>query len=105
MQWVRTAIRLRFLGIGALLLGAGFNVMSSALEEEFDVGAVLIGLFLIAMGGTWFYAATTGSSAATWARSGLENHGRVRIDLTTIMNPCYEAPHRSRREGRPSDCC
>ena len=56
--WVLLAIRLRFIGFGAFLLGVGANLVISALLTGLVVSSLLAGLFVIALAGTWFYAAS-----------------------------------------------
>ena len=55
---VGTAIRLRFIGFGVLFLGAGLGLVVSSLRTDFGLGSMLVGIFLMAMAGTWFYAAS-----------------------------------------------
>ena len=58
IRWVLTAVRLRFIGYGALVLGIGLDFVISDLLAGPSVGSLLIGLFVLALAGTWFYAAS-----------------------------------------------
>jgi hypothetical protein len=51
------AVRLRFIGLGLLILVPGLEIAVSALLKQ-DVGGVVLGLFVLVLAGTWFYAAS-----------------------------------------------
>jgi hypothetical protein len=51
-------VRLRFIGFGALLLALGIDLGITALLGGPDPGMLAISLFILALAGTWFYAAT-----------------------------------------------
>jgi len=58
MMLTLAATRLRFLGMGLLLLIPGVTGMLSGLWRAFDVGLIALGAFMAVMGGVYFYAAT-----------------------------------------------
>ena len=65
------AVRLRFIGLGLLGLVPGLEIAISAFLKR-DVGGVLLGLLVLALAGTWFYAASDplfGKSRDGWPKA------------------------------------
>jgi hypothetical protein len=58
MALVLTSVRLRYIGFGVLFLALGIDLGIIALLGGPDPGLLAVSLFFLAMGGTWFYAAT-----------------------------------------------
>jgi hypothetical protein len=55
-ELVRTGVRLRLVGFGALFLGIGLDWVIRALVGGFQIGSLVFGLVMIVLGGTWVYA-------------------------------------------------
>lgn len=55
---VRTGVRLRFIGFGLLWVGLGANAAIVGLLDGPDPLMLILAFFMLAMAGTWFYAAT-----------------------------------------------
>ncbi len=55
---VGMGVRLRFIGFGLLFLGLGIDLGIIALLGGPDPVGIALSVFVLAMAGTWFYAAT-----------------------------------------------
>ena len=55
---VLAGVRFRFFGFGVLFLGIGLDTVISALVSGFQIGLFVLGLVMIGLAGTWFYAAS-----------------------------------------------
>jgi hypothetical protein len=74
MNLALLGVRLRFIGIGTLILGLAIDLIISGLVGGLSVASLAIGIFLLAMAGTWFYAATDRIFSADKEQDGIGPH-------------------------------
>jgi hypothetical protein len=55
-KWALSAVRLRYLAMGVLFIGLGLYLSIGGIVRWIDWGSLMVGLFVLAMGGVYLYA-------------------------------------------------